>query len=249
MIWTTTRAATAARARTTTDRAAPSGRISRAWWPGPALGGVAILAGGGSLAIDLAFSDAQALAPPDDRLVVEAVLRGDRDAFRTLVERESAPVVRACQRILGDRHEAEDAAQEAFVTAYRALATWRGEGPFGAWVARIAVRIALRQVAKRRTVVWIDPLAGDVGEPAGLPGDAPDPALVALRSERSAAIRAAVARLDEPYRETVALRFFGERSLNEIAAETGRPVPTVKTHLHRGLQRLRASIGDRGGEP
>jgi RNA polymerase sigma-70 factor (ECF subfamily) len=212
------------------------------------LRGAAIMATGGARTIDLAPTEAAPVAPPDDRSVVEAVLRGDRDAFRTLVERESASVVRACQRILGDRHAAEDAAQEAFVTAYRALATWRGEGAFGAWVARIAVRIALRQAAKLRTVAWIDPTGAHGPEPHGLPGDAPDPALVALRSERTADIRAAVAKLDEPYRETIALRFFAERSLAEIADETGRPVATVKTHLHRGLQRLRVAMGDRGVE-
>lgn len=213
--------------------------------PGSAV--AAIMGAGGTHAIDVAIPDDATTAALDERALVDAVLGGDREAFRALVERESASVIRACQRILGDRHEAEDAAQEAFVIAYRSLATWRGEGAFGAWIARIAVRIALRQAAKRRTVTWIDPVGAPEVEQR-LAGTAPDPAAIALRSERAEAIRAAVARLDEPYRETVALRFFGERSLNEIADETGRPLGTVKTHLHRGLQRLRASLGDRGAE-
>ena len=108
--------------------------------------------------------------PPDrsldhagDRAAVDAVLAGDRDAFRILVEREGTQVVRACHRVLGDLHEAEDAAQEAFVTAYRSLASWRGEGPFGAWLTRIAVRIALRQAGQRRSVTWRDPFGRDEG--------------------------------------------------------------------------------------
>ncbi len=207
----------------------------------------AIMGGEGSLAIDLAIRNPAATAPPDDRLVVEAVLGGDREAFRALVERESASVVRTCEGILGDRHEAEDAAQEAFVTAYRSLASWRGEGSFGAWLARIAVRVALRQAARRRSVTWIDPVAdGTAGPPVA--GASPDPALLTLRAEWTAAIRMAVARLDEPYRETVALRFFAEHSLAEIAAQTGRPLGTVKTHLHRGLNRLREMLGERGGD-
>jgi RNA polymerase sigma-70 factor, ECF subfamily len=172
---------------------------------------------------------------PDDRIAVEAVLSGDREAFRVLVDREGPAVVRACHRVLGDVHEAEDAAQEAFVTAFRSLAGWRGDGPFGAWVTRIAVRIAVRRAQGRRDVTWLDP-----GQPAGLDlAGGPDPAIASVRAEAAADVRAAVARLDEPYREVVALRFFGELSLDEIATQTGRPLGTVKTHLRRGLLRLR----------
>ncbi len=69
-----------------------------------------------------------------------------------------------------------------------------------------------------------------------------DPAHTVLRTERDARLRAAVASLDEPYREVVALRFFAERSLAEIAESTDRPLGTVKTHLHRGLARLRSAL-------
>jgi RNA polymerase sigma-70 factor (ECF subfamily) len=194
------------------------------------------------------------------RVAVDAVLHGDRDAFRLLVERESTAVVRACHRVLGDVRDAEDAAQESFVTAYRSLASWRGDGSFSAWMARIAVRVALRHASRRRQVTWLDPLAAessDSGQPR-TPADraarsaltasavaaagGQDPASVALRGEREVVVRAAVAELEEPYREVVALRFFGDLSLAEIAAVSGRPLGTVKTHLHRGLGRLRASL-------
>jgi len=175
----------------------------------------------------------------DERAAVDAVLAGDRDAFRVLVDREGTAVIRACHRVLGDLHEAEDAAQEAFVTAFKSLAGWRGDGPFGAWLTRIAVRIALRRVQRRRDVTWIDPTDPAVG--VDIPG-APDPAMTTIRAERAASVRAAVARLDEPYRETVALRFFADLSLDEIATQTGRPLGTVKTHLHRGLLRLRTVV-------
>jgi RNA polymerase sigma-70 factor (ECF subfamily) len=71
--------------------------------------------------------------------------------------------------------------------------------------------------------------------------------LLSLRTERATAVRREVARLGEPYRETVSLRFFGELSLDEIARQTGRPLGTVKTHLHRGLLRLREAMELGGG--
>ena len=190
----------------------------------------------------------------EDRAIVDAVLAGDREAYRRLVERESAALIRACHRILGDHAEAEDAAQEAFVTAFRSLATWRADGPLGAWLTRIAVRIALRQASRRRIVTWRDPnvAAGADGAPSAADRAAErdaiaaapltDPAILSLRAERATEIRTAVATLPDPYREVVALRFFGEASLEEIAHATGRPLGTVKTHLHRGLARLRTSL-------
>lgn len=195
-------------------------------------------------------ADRQSGATIDDRQLVDAVLGGDRDAFRRIVERDGPSVVAACARVLGDRVEAEDVAQEAFVIAYRSLSTWRADGPLGAWLSRIAVRLAVRRASQRKQVVWLDPLAAD----ADLPNqerfrttgrnDAVDPAHSVLRTERDAQLRAAVAGLDEPYREIVALRFFAERSLNEIAEATDRPLGTVKTQLHRGLARLRRVLED-----
>ena len=186
----------------------------------------------------------------DELQVVQAVLDGDRDAFAILVDREAAAVVRACQRVLSDLHEAEDVAQEAFVTAYRSLATWRGDGPFGAWLTRIAVRLAIRQASRRKAVTWLQtaPLDGGGHDLAAQLPDGPrtQPEHLALRAEHASATRRAVADLDEPYREVVALRFFGERSLEEIAMLTGRPLNTVKTHLRRGLLRLRDRV-DPGG--
>jgi len=180
----------------------------------------------------MAWQDARV----DDRHVADAVLDGDRDAFRLVVEREQVTVYRACLRILGRPHDAEDVAQESFVIAYRSLGSWRGDGPLGAWLLRIATRQAFRRLGQRREALELPP---------ELPVERvrSDPLSVALAGERQRSVRLAVSALSEPYREVVALRFFGELSLDEIAAATGRPLNTVKTHLRRGLQRLRVPLG------
>ncbi len=226
----------------------------------------------GARAIDGSDSRSRELPATDDeaRRAVEAVLRGDRDAFRPLIERESASVVRTCYRVLGNMADAEDAAQETFVTAFRALGTWRSDGPFGAWLGRIAVRVALRaarQRGTRRELSWLEPPLADgyasgyagvtasgLGAASGpslssfSPLDAAgfrlsdDPAGMVLRSERADQVRSALSRLEDPYREVLALRFFADLSISQIATETGRPIPTVKTHLRRGLLRLRERL-------
>jgi len=166
--------------------------------------------------------------------------------FEAFFEDEKERLLRILSVITGSRAEAEDLAQEAFVIAYRSLPAWRGEGPLGAWITRIAVRLALRHAARRKAVAWLDPFAAEPDTRAADvrlgATDAPDPALHALRVERDTELRRAVANLGEPYREVLALRFFGEQSLQEIAATTSRPLGTVKTHLHRGLARLRAVL-------
>lgn len=172
----------------------------------------------------------------DDRGLVDTILAGDRDAFRLLVEREEVAVFRACLRILGRPHDAEDVAQESFVMAYRSLGSYRGDGPLGGWLMRIAMRQAFRRLGQRRDTVEL---------PTELPTRAPgfDPLAITLAGERQREVRLAVAALREPYREVVALRFFGELSLDEIASVTRRPLNTVKTHLRRGLERLRPILG------
>jgi RNA polymerase sigma-70 factor, ECF subfamily len=180
-------------------------------------------------------------APDADQALVARVLAGEPDAYRPLVDRDGPGVIRAARRVLGDADDAEDVAQEAFVIAYRSLAEWRGDGPFGAWVTRIAVRLAVRRASRRRTVSWI--AADDGAAPLHVnPRGGEDPAAAALRGDRTVRLRAAVAALDEPYREVVTLRFFGELSLEEIAAATNRPLNTVKTHLRRGLARIRTAV-------
>jgi RNA polymerase sigma-70 factor (ECF subfamily) len=218
-------------------------RISAAW-TGPRLGNAAAGRSGASAAADATV----------ERSAVDAVLAGDREAFRQLVDAQGDSVVRTCYRILGDHAEAEDAAQETFMIAFRSLATWRADGPFGAWLRRIGIRVALREAARRRSVAWRMP-AGTPDEETSAADRAldraslaaahvSDPAALSVQAERMTEIRSAILALPESYREVVALRVYGEASLEEIALETGRSLGTVKNHLHRGLVKLRVSLGE-----
>ena len=173
----------------------------------------------------------------DDRGLVEAVLSGDRDSFRIIVEREQSAVFRACLRILGRSHDAEDVAQESFVMAYRSLGTYRGDGSLGGWLRRIATRQAFRRLGQRRETSELDTELVTASRDA-------DPVATALAGERERTVRLAVAALRDPYREIVALRFFADLSLDEIATATRRPLNTVKTQLRRGLMQLRPMLGE-----
>jgi RNA polymerase sigma-70 factor (ECF subfamily) len=142
-----------------------------------------------------------------DRALVDAVLAGDRDAYRTLVERESRAVIGLCQQVLRDPDEAQDVAQDAFVQAFRSLAGYRGDGSFGAWIGRIARRMAVaRAITSGRRVAASAASAADLGGDEGA-----DPLRHIVAGEHSARLRRAVEGLPADQRQVVALRFFTAR--------------------------------------
>ena len=182
-------------------------------------------------------------ARADDRQIVDAVLAGDREAFRVFVERESGSVMAACSRILRDPTEAQDAAQDTFVQAFQALATYRGDGPFGAWLRRIAVRVAIARLATRRETLALDDQILD--RPRARADREFDPEERALGVEDRAAIVRAIGSLPAAQRDVVLLRFYGDLSLEEIAQATSHPLGTVKSRLARGMARLRDRLEPR----
>lgn len=170
----------------------------------------------------------------DDRLVA-AIRTADPDGIRCLVDRETPRLFRFAFKVLGNRPDAEDVVQEAFIVALRSFATYRGDGPLGAWLMRIALRLAYRRAgsAHRNTI--------DIAAFEEMPAqdETMDPLGATLDRESQQAVRSAVEALPEPYREVIALRYFAGLSVEDTAATVGRPVSTTKSHLRRGLQRLR----------
>jgi RNA polymerase sigma-70 factor (ECF subfamily) len=177
----------------------------------------------------------------EDSLLAPALAAGDHDAWDRLVVQETPAVFRTCYRILGRIEEAEDAAQETFLAAYRGIGSFRGDNVPRAWLTRIATRESWRRAARSRRLPQVSTsLADDVSEQVA---DDSDPLGETLSAEQREQVRQAVARLPEPYREVVTLRFMGELSIADIAVVTARPEGTIKAQLHRGLERLRREVG------
>jgi RNA polymerase sigma-70 factor (ECF subfamily) len=154
------------------------------------------------------------------------------DAFRTLADRHLDASYRLAYAILGQRAEAEDATHDAFVTAWRNWSALRDHALFGRWFDRILIntcRNRLRQRARWRS--------RDLS--AELPVTAPD-ALGPLH-ERSV-LWPAMAQLAPDHRVVVALRYYGDLSVDEIAARLGVRPGTVKSRLHRALRGLRGAL-------
>lgn len=164
----------------------------------------------------------------DDCLLVARCLAGESAAFRPLVERYQRLLFSVALRMLGDREEATDAAQDAFVRAYEKLASYDRNHKFFSWLYRILVNECLNVRRARRVQVPLDP---DL--------TAPDSPLEALETaERRARVQAAVASLPREQREVVVLRHFADLSYRGIADVLELPEQTVKSRLYDARQQL-----------
>jgi RNA polymerase sigma-70 factor, ECF subfamily len=175
-----------------------------------------------------------AIVPTDDDLIA-LVLSGRGEAFGNLVERYERAVYHLAYRTLREVEEAKDACQEAWMKAYRALASFRPGAKFATWIFTICYRVCCDRLAKRKRFTGEEP--PDVADP----GAGPENAFVA--SEDAARLRAAIAALPEKYRAVITLFHIQGKQYEEIAAVLGLPLGTVKTHLFRAKDLLRAALG------
>lgn len=187
------------------------------------------------------------VALADHQLVAQA-LAGRPDAYGELVRRHQGTVYNVAYRLVGERQDALDAAQEAFVRAYNALHTFDQGRPFGPWIGRIVANVALASAGRRRlptiSLAGLVRGDGDGGEVA-LPDPAVGPEATYLATERQAQLRRAVLDLPPRYRAVIELRHFQECSYEEIAATLGLPLSDVKSHLFRARRLLRQRLEDR----
>ena len=175
-----------------------------------------------------------AVVPSDDDLIA-LTLAGRGDAFGTLVERYERAVYHLAFRTLREIEEAKDAAQEAWIKAYRALASFRPGAKFATWIFTICYRVCCDRLAKRKRFSGDEP--PDVADPAA------GPERLYEAAEEAARLRAAIEALPEKYRVVVTLFHLQGKQYEEIAAVLGLPLGTVKTHLFRAKDLLRTALG------
>ena len=176
-----------------------------------------------------------------DLELVKRAQRGERGAFDLLVLRYQHKVVKLVARLLRDPTEAEDVAQEAFVKAYRALASFRGDSAFYTWLYRIAVNTARNTMAsrQRRPLDYEADLSeSEQSAVASRMSHSDTPEATALSDEIHATVNRAVADLPEDLRTAIILREIEGLSYEEIAAAMDCPVGTVRSRIFRAREAI-----------
>jgi len=183
------------------------------------------------------------MIPADERDWLLRAQQGDGTAFAELVRCHQTAVFNVAYRLLGRRQDAEDATQEAFMRAYRALDKFDVERPFAPWIKRITTNLCYNWLDKERIrpAVTEADLSRDGEESRDLADLAqtpttPEHALSA--AEQSDQVRAALLQLPPRYRVVVELRHFQDLSYAEIAEILERPLSDVKSDLFRGRKKL-----------
>jgi RNA polymerase sigma-70 factor (ECF subfamily) len=167
---------------------------------------------------------------------IEAALQGDRNAFGCLVGAYQGPVYNLTYRMLGDPSEAEEAAQETFLRAYRKLDSYDPTRKFSTWLLSIASHYCIDRLRRRR-LNWIS-LEDEGLPPAALTSHQPDPERRAIQNEQEAEIQALLDTLPADYRAAVVLHYWYDLSYEEIAETTGSTVSAIKSRLFRARRML-----------
>jgi RNA polymerase sigma-70 factor (ECF subfamily) len=185
----------------------------------------------------MAGSRQQVLAQRHDLELCALAATGERRAFGELARRHGSGVRGLLRRMGAAPAEADDLAQDAFLAAFERIAEFRGEGTFAAWVKRIAARLYLRRLQRERRIgAFTEAVAAEAPAEAA-PAD--------QRIDLDEALRG----LAPPERLCVSLCFGAGLSHAEAAEALNLPLGTVKSHVRRGLERLRARLAPTASSP
>src|SRR5438445_2026577 len=176
-----------------------------------------------------------------DQELVRRSVEGDRFAFASLIRRHERRVYNLAYRILGREEDARDATQDAFLTAMRKLASFRGDAAFTTWMHRVTVNACYDLLRKRKR------------EPSlGLPEDVDTGDRQPDHAEATATavdVQRALLRVPIEFRTPLVMHDVQDLAYEEIAQIVGVPVGTVKSRIHRGRVALARALGERRGGP
>jgi RNA polymerase sigma-70 factor (ECF subfamily) len=184
-----------------------------------------------------------------DAIAVERTLAGDRDAFRVLVERHSQNVFRLSYRLVGNRHDAEEVVQEAFLRAYQKLSQFEARSNFGTWVYRIAANYAIDRMRKqrkeeaRREMPIVNTNEGIEQDPLSTIADAaPTPERLTQSIELRKKMQEALDALTHAERTAFVMRHWEGCGIEEIAAVLESNSNATKNTVFRAVQKLRRML-------
>ena len=173
-----------------------------------------------------------ALSNDTESLAVARARAGDGQAFSRLVAAYQTPIYNLCYRLLGNPHDAEEAAQEAFLRAYTRLDSYDPARPFKTWLFSIAHHYCIDRLRRRR-LIWLSLDDEPELQPANWRAATPTPEEQAMRREREADVQAALDSLPPKDRSALIMRYWYDLSYEEIAQATASTVSAVKSRLHR----------------
>ena len=184
-----------------------------------------------------------------DAIAVERTLAGDRDAFRTLVERHSRNVYRLAYRMTGNQHDAEEVVQEAFLRAYQKLSQFASRANFGTWVYRIAANYAIDRMRQKKSEDSNRALPARETEDgvemdlmSTVPDGAPSPERLAQSSQLAVQMRRALTQLTPAERTAFVMRHWGGSGIEEIAEALKSSTSAAKNTVFRSVQKLRKTL-------
>lgn len=177
----------------------------------------------------------------DDQLI-DRVLRGEPDAFGTLVHRWERPIYGLTFRMLGHSEDARDATQETFLSAYTNLKHFRGDAKFSSWLYRIALNVCHSKLRRRpgRKDASLEQQQEDAGFEPAAPDAAVDDRI--LGDQVGEHVRRALAAIPVEMRQVIIMKEYEELKFHEIAEILDIPVSTVKTRMYTGLKELRKRL-------
>lgn len=194
------------------------------------------------------FEHASLLASATDAELVERAANGDELAFERIMRKNNRLLFRTARSILKSDAEAEDALQEAYLRAWRALSTFRADSKLSTWLVRIVINEALGRLRRRKSaqVIPMESLMESFDRPTQESSEEDDPNRepdrLAMRSQVRRLMEARIDLLPEAFRTVFMLRAVEELSVEEVAAALEIPEATVRTRFFRARSLLRESL-------